>query len=85
MAVLSDASKKAAYDRDVVVVSPSESDLEAMDDLVDEMDRLVERMKQFLSRIKQVTYSLLPRRPYSLPISWRERCTFRDAGHASLI
>ncbi|PUZ59528.1 hypothetical protein GQ55_4G049500 [Panicum hallii var. hallii] len=55
--VLSDASKKAAYDRDVVVVFPSESDLaktfQAMDDLLDEMDGLVESMKQFLSRIKQ--------------------------------
>ncbi|RLN13621.1 hypothetical protein C2845_PM09G21390 [Panicum miliaceum] len=56
--VLSDASKKATYDRDVVgVVFPSESLLantfQAMDDLLDEMDGLVESMKQFLSRMKQ--------------------------------
>jgi hypothetical protein len=79
VAVLSDASKKAAYDRDVVVVFPSESDLaktfQAMDDLLDEMDGLVESMKQFLSRIKQVTYSL-PASSSSLPISWSERCPF---------
>lgn len=69
MAVLSDAAKRATYDRDVVgVVVPSEPDLantfQAMDDLLDEMDGLVERMEQFLSRIKQVTHSLLLRRSY---------------------